>query len=439
MLDSDQDTSISTRDGLLRIRHYVLSLDRYGPSPFLYPMYGSSELSQAYCRVSAVYGSTFVLRRGVSQIYMSSSSADASSSSSSSASTVQVQGIKCSMGQDLLTQHLVMNRDFVPTAAAATSFNHKGESVLRCINILNTPMLDPVLYKQQTATSAANKVQYGAFIAVVPPKTFGANQTHAITIVQMDNSASVVPRGKHLVTFEMRGNDFEVLKQCVNFFLKPEEPTPTPAEVPVPVPAAATTNSTPAEVSADEKQDTVASEASAETPAVVQQQQVKVEEPVKKLVYQLYYKYYNRTSVADTEADKLFRAGNVHVADDIDCLADMEKTVAQARTIFDTISPNSEFLPRLPNPEEQEDAKNQVFDVAAKLLGVDKEMEQQQQAAQQQEQTTSTANAEINNEASTAQGNNTGDEAVAQTPAAQQAVEEQVAPNADQTLDQQKQ
>ncbi|KAI3642584.1 hypothetical protein MP228_012139 [Amoeboaphelidium protococcarum] len=40
---------------------YVKSIGKYGKSPFLYPLYGISEISQAYCRVSAVHGSTFIL------------------------------------------------------------------------------------------------------------------------------------------------------------------------------------------------------------------------------------------------------------------------------------------------------------------------------------------------------------------------------------------
>ncbi|KAI3640459.1 hypothetical protein MIR68_001337 [Amoeboaphelidium protococcarum] len=40
---------------------YVMSIGKYGKSPFLYPLYGISEISQAYCRVSAVHGTTFIL------------------------------------------------------------------------------------------------------------------------------------------------------------------------------------------------------------------------------------------------------------------------------------------------------------------------------------------------------------------------------------------
>lgn len=102
MLDSDKDLTITTRDGLQRIRYYISSLERYGPSPFLYPMYGSSELAQAYCRVSAVYGSTFVLRRGISQVHLQKQENGVE----------QVKGIKCSVGQDIVTKHLILNRDY---------------------------------------------------------------------------------------------------------------------------------------------------------------------------------------------------------------------------------------------------------------------------------------------------------------------------------------
>jgi RAB protein geranylgeranyltransferase component A len=44
-----------------RIFKYLSSLQVYDSSPFLYPIYGSSEFSQGLCRVSSVYGSIFIV------------------------------------------------------------------------------------------------------------------------------------------------------------------------------------------------------------------------------------------------------------------------------------------------------------------------------------------------------------------------------------------
>jgi len=42
----------SCRDGVNRTKHFLNSLGRYGNTPFLWPMYGSGELPQCFCRYS---------------------------------------------------------------------------------------------------------------------------------------------------------------------------------------------------------------------------------------------------------------------------------------------------------------------------------------------------------------------------------------------------
>ena len=42
---------------------YVSSVGRYGPSPYIYPRYGTSEFSQAFCRFAAVNGAVYILHK----------------------------------------------------------------------------------------------------------------------------------------------------------------------------------------------------------------------------------------------------------------------------------------------------------------------------------------------------------------------------------------
>lgn len=43
-------------EGMSRTQKFLLSLGRYGNTPFLWPMYGSGEIPQAFCRyMSAFY------------------------------------------------------------------------------------------------------------------------------------------------------------------------------------------------------------------------------------------------------------------------------------------------------------------------------------------------------------------------------------------------
>eukprot|EP00047_Mylnosiga_fluctuans_P001463 m.220493 g.220493 ORF g.220493 m.220493 type:complete len:445 (+) comp10387_c0_seq1:58-1392(+) len=51
-----------------RIKLYSESVARYGNSPYLYPLYGLGELPQAFARLSAIYGGTYMLNRPVQEI-----------------------------------------------------------------------------------------------------------------------------------------------------------------------------------------------------------------------------------------------------------------------------------------------------------------------------------------------------------------------------------
>lgn len=53
---------------VLRIRLYFLSLSKYQQSPFIYPLYGLGELPQAFARLAAIWGGTYMLHTPVDGI-----------------------------------------------------------------------------------------------------------------------------------------------------------------------------------------------------------------------------------------------------------------------------------------------------------------------------------------------------------------------------------
>lgn len=55
-------------DAIRRIRLYVNSMARYGKSPYIYPLYGLGELPQAFARLSAIYGGTYMLNTNVDEV-----------------------------------------------------------------------------------------------------------------------------------------------------------------------------------------------------------------------------------------------------------------------------------------------------------------------------------------------------------------------------------
>ncbi|KAL7422596.1 Rab GDP dissociation inhibitor alpha [Cryptotrichosporon argae] len=51
-----------------RIILYTSSMARYGKSPYIYPLYGLGELPQAFARLSAIYGGTYMLDKKIDSI-----------------------------------------------------------------------------------------------------------------------------------------------------------------------------------------------------------------------------------------------------------------------------------------------------------------------------------------------------------------------------------
>lgn len=95
-----------------RTKRFLSSLGRYGNTPFLHPMYGSGELPQCFCRLCAVYGGVYHLKRAAEGVLIDQSEA--------------CKGI-VSTKQRLGTQHLVIG---VPNAPSSflKSIPKKGMS-----------------------------------------------------------------------------------------------------------------------------------------------------------------------------------------------------------------------------------------------------------------------------------------------------------------------
>lgn len=106
-------------DLISRIKLYSESLARYGKSPYLYPLYGLGELPQAFARLSAIYGGTYMLDKPVDEILKDESG--------------KVTGIRCGEEKAYCSQ-LYCDPSYVPDKV------EKVGQVVRCICLLNHPI-----------------------------------------------------------------------------------------------------------------------------------------------------------------------------------------------------------------------------------------------------------------------------------------------------------
>lgn len=101
-----------------RIQLYKESLERYGKTPYLYPLYGLGELPQGFARLSAIYGGTYMLDKAVDSLVMEDG---------------KVVGVKC--GEEVAKCNMVIcDPSYVPDRVK------KVGQVVRAICIMDHPI-----------------------------------------------------------------------------------------------------------------------------------------------------------------------------------------------------------------------------------------------------------------------------------------------------------
>jgi Rab GDP dissociation inhibitor len=106
------------------VRLYAESLDRYGKSPFIYPVYGLGGLPEGFSRLCAIHGGTFILNKGVDEILLNEDGTAA--------------GVRSGSGDDAeaaLAPIIIGDPSYFPAAMV-----RKTGRVIRTICILDHPI-----------------------------------------------------------------------------------------------------------------------------------------------------------------------------------------------------------------------------------------------------------------------------------------------------------
>lgn len=67
-LSKGTNSVLSAYDGLALLYDHIQSLNKFGKTAFLYPLYGIGEIAQAFCRMSAVWGAVYMLRTQITEV-----------------------------------------------------------------------------------------------------------------------------------------------------------------------------------------------------------------------------------------------------------------------------------------------------------------------------------------------------------------------------------
>lgn len=172
---------ITIREGVLGLYHHLQSLGRFGcKTAFLMPLYGSGELSQSFCRSSAVHGGVYLLRRCPTQISCDTSKA--------------YVRIKRDTNEKASVDKTIPCKNVVTSQASLKSNNtpHKYSAMKR-ISIFR----ESIVFKEES--TADNMELDNRKVIIIPPFEKSICNPHPIQVVILDESSHVTPRNYTLV------------------------------------------------------------------------------------------------------------------------------------------------------------------------------------------------------------------------------------------------
>mmetsp|Transcript_20927 Transcript_20927/g.41690 ORF Transcript_20927/g.41690 Transcript_20927/m.41690 type:complete len:537 (+) Transcript_20927:239-1849(+) len=184
----------STKDGVEDLLLHVTALGRFGNTAFLTAMYGSGELSQAFCRSGAVYGSTYMLRRPPLRITLEK---DSPRVSGVVLGGEGIAGFEDGLDQEILCEHVIVPSTMIDPSVVRNAVRTR---TYRRISILRGKLVKAEREQNDTDNSSETEQRYAI---IIPPGTRGLSNQSAIHVLAFDDSVCVSPRGKQYTVLHL--------------------------------------------------------------------------------------------------------------------------------------------------------------------------------------------------------------------------------------------
>ncbi|XP_037048018.1 rab proteins geranylgeranyltransferase component A isoform X2 [Bradysia coprophila] len=344
---SMSNTETSFKVGLARTNKFLSSLGRYGNTPFLFPMYGCGEIPQCFCRLCAVFGGVYCLKRAITEIYFADNG-----------DKLVFDAIQCDT-QKIQAKNIVFGHGSIASAkfekATGSPPNEEIDSdatKVRCGNLSRGIFIADTPIGGENLNSGG-----GGVIFLKMPSSNGDGD--GAFVIQLSHWSGCCPKGFYLVhiTCQTSGTSAKddlaeyVEKLFKNYqWQEPVEIQSTEEQV------ADETQSTEEQV-ADETKST----GGASTPA---QSSPRV----------LWSTYYNIPSCSKCKYADETPIPGLHLACGPFFELDYDKSIENAKKLFTKIYPTEEFLPRAPDPDEiiigDDDNENIKLEIQEKIADV---------------------------------------------------------------------
>jgi hypothetical protein len=213
----------ATLPTLLRMRAFLRSTGRYGPSPFLIGHYGGiGDIAQGFCRAAAVSGGVYILGRKITAITTSHLNASIQSHVISDGKPNHRYTVELENFPDSIYCHMIISsssyvppqlKDRVHQLSPPQQAQIKSDvtSIARCIAIidrplslrpleLNTEPTDALEIERELDTdpvSQNTRVAVNTAILVFPPSSVsGALTSNSATVLITGEGSLSTPKGK---------------------------------------------------------------------------------------------------------------------------------------------------------------------------------------------------------------------------------------------------
>nr|CAD7197565.1 unnamed protein product [Timema douglasi] len=289
-------------EGVARTQRFLNSLGRYGNTPFLWPMYGSGELPQCFCRLCAVFGGLYHLKR-----------------------TADALIIKTDEGSKSQCVSIVSGNQRLDTANVIFGVGHALPQFLK--NVPTQGISRGIFVTDRSILPSEKE----ALTLLQFPPVGGVGEP--VTIIEVGPSTNACPAGLYVVhmTCKQQTSAKEDLQPVVAKLFSTDVDNFHQTRV------SADTPTTHTQVGSGGE------EGEFEKTSIVEQDLVKPQV--------LWCLYFNCLDTSSTDLSSNTPA-KVYLCSGPELDLDFEFAVQQARDIFGKMYPDLEFLPRAPDPED---------------------------------------------------------------------------------------
>ncbi|KAF2893593.1 hypothetical protein ILUMI_12580 [Ignelater luminosus] len=148
-------------EGVENTKRFLSSLGRFGKTPFLYSMYGSGEITQAFCRLSAVFGGVYALSQPLNGLIFNNEN--------------KFKSLLCGQ-QRISAEHLVMGIEKLPKEFVnftATQFISRAVFVIdRSIMASEKENLTLLLFPPEDGKNPCTMIEVGPLTGTCPKDTY---------------------------------------------------------------------------------------------------------------------------------------------------------------------------------------------------------------------------------------------------------------------------